>query len=307
MTRQAAPSGRQFEIAFEEQHATIVEVGGGIRAYRSGDRDVLEPYPVDAMCDGAHGAPLIPWPNRLADGAYRFDGRDLQVALTEPDKHNAIHGFMRWRPWAAVEHQPRRVVMSTTLFPLQGYPWTLDLSIEYRLNAEGLTVTTTATNIGDQPGPYGCGQHPYLSPGAGLIDDCVLQLEAETRILTDAQRQLPLGTESVAGTPYDFRDGKMIADLKVDSAFTDLHRDEDGRAWLRLTGADDLTVALWVDESYPIVEVFTGDTLAADRRRHGLGAEPMTCPPNAFQTGDGVIRLEPGQTTSSAWGAFLAG
>ena len=93
------PSGDQFEISFGAQRATIVEVGGGLREYGVGDRDVLEPYALGDMCDGAHGAPLIPWPNRLADGRYQFDGTDFQTALTEPDKHNAIHGFLRWRSW----------------------------------------------------------------------------------------------------------------------------------------------------------------------------------------------------------------
>ncbi|MGH9302279.1 MAG: aldose 1-epimerase family protein, partial [Acidimicrobiales bacterium] len=68
------PSGEQFEIRDGEQKATIVEVGGGIREYVVGERPVLDSYPLDVMCDGAHGSPLIPWPNRLADGAYRFDG-----------------------------------------------------------------------------------------------------------------------------------------------------------------------------------------------------------------------------------------
>lgn len=44
----------------------------------------------------AHGGlPLIPWPNRIADGAYRFDGNDYQLLLIEPDKHTAIHGLLR--------------------------------------------------------------------------------------------------------------------------------------------------------------------------------------------------------------------
>jgi aldose 1-epimerase len=300
-----APSGHQFEIISGQQRATIVEVGGGIREYRAGDRDVLQSYALDQMCDGAHGAPLIPWPNRLADGRYRFAGSDHQVAVTEPDKHNAIHGFLRWRSWQPVEHQADRITMGTSLYPLQGYPFALELRIEYHLDQEGLSVTTTATNIGDLPGPYGCGQHPYLSPGEGLIDDCSLQLEADTRILTDPKRQLPIGIEAVDGTPYDFRDLKKLGDLEVDYAFTDLHRDADGRAWVRLTGTDGRTVQLWVDDSYPFVEIYTGDTLAADRRRRGMGTEPMTCPPNAFQTGDRVIRLEPGASTSSSWGVSL--
>ncbi len=299
------PSGQQYDIASGCQEASIVEVGGGIRSYRVDDRDVLQPYAVSRMCDGAHGAPLIPWPNRLADGRYRFDGSDHQVALTEPDKHNAIHGFLRWRPWRAIEHADDRVVMGATLFPLKGYPFALDLQISYQLDDDGLSVSTTATNIGDRSAPYGCGQHPYLSPGDGLIDDCTLQLGAETRIVTDPERELPIGVESVAGTRYDLRAGRRIGELELDYAFTDLHRDADGRAWVHLTRPDGAAVHFWVDEGYPIIELFTGDTLVADRRRRGLGAEPMTCPPNAFQTGDRVIRLEPGRSASASWGVRL--
>ena len=299
------PSGQQFEIGAGHQHATIVEVGGGIRAYRVGERDVLHAYPVEAMCDGAHGAPLIPWPNRLDDGRYSFDGADYQVGLSEPDKHNAIHGFLHWRPWQATHQADDRVVMATTLYPLEGYPFLLDVQIDYRLDDDGLTVTTTATNLGDCACPYGSGQHPYLSPGTGLIDDCTLQLAARTRIVTDPERQLPTGTEDVAGTPFDFRAARPIGDLRVDHAFTDLERDSDGRAWVSLTGADGRTTEMWVDAAYPLIELYTADTLEAPRRRHGLGTEPMTCPPNALRTGQGVLRLEPGDTTRSAWGARL--
>ena len=97
------PSGEQFEIAHRDQRATIVEVGGGVREYVAGRRAVLDPYPREAMCDGAHGAPLIPWPNRLADGRYAFDGTEYQLALTEPERGNAIHGLLRWRNWQAIE------------------------------------------------------------------------------------------------------------------------------------------------------------------------------------------------------------
>ena len=299
------PSGEQYEIAHGSQRAVIVEVGGGVREYVLGDRPVFDPYPIDAMCDGAHGAPLIPWPNRLADGTYRFDGADYRVALTEPDKHNAIHGFLQWRSWQAVEHETARVVMATRLHPLMGYPFTLDMRVVYELGDGGLVVATTATNLGDRVCPYGAGQHPYLSPGGGRIDDCTLQLEAATRILTENERQLPTGTASVAGTDFDFRTGKRLGDLRLDAPFTDLARDADGRAWVRLTAPDGSRVELWVDEHHPIIEVYTGDTLTEARRRRGVGAEPMTCPPNAFQSGEGLIRLEPGQSVTTTWGARL--
>ena len=206
-----APSGEQLELVHGEQRATIVEVGGGVREYTVAGRHVLDPYPLDAICEGAHGAPLIPWPNRLGDGRYRFDGDDYQVALSEPERHNAIHGFLRWRPWRAAEREADRVVMSVQLHPHEGYPFALEVHVEYALSDRGLTVATTARNIGERACPYGAGQHPYLSPGHGAIDDCSLEVPAETRILADA-RMLPAGHQAVAGSSCDFRSPRRLGD-----------------------------------------------------------------------------------------------
>jgi aldose 1-epimerase len=59
-------------------------------------------------------------------------------------------------------------------------------------------------------------------------------------------------------------------------------------------------VTLWVDESYPYVMVFTGDLPEVNRR--GLAIEPMTCAPNAFRSGDGLLVLEPGASVTGTWG-----
>lgn len=299
------PSGQQFEIFAGEHRATIVEVGGGVRTYDVGERAVLHPYDVGSMCDAAHGAPLIPWPNRLADGRYSFAGQDLQVALTEPAKRNAIHGLLRWRLWRADEHVDDRVVMRNRIYPMTGYPFIVDVSVEYRLTEGGLQVQTTAANLGEQPAPYGSGQHPYLSPGEGVIDDCSITVPAATRIDTDGDRQLPMGKEPVAGTAFDFRESSQLGDRQVDYAFTDLIRSDDGLAWTCLQGSDGATAAIWVDASYSFLEMFTADGLAPERRRRGLGVEPMTCAPNAFNSGEGLQILDPGQSTSATWGATL--
>ncbi|MBV8432312.1 MAG: hypothetical protein JO244_14185, partial [Solirubrobacterales bacterium] len=161
----APPSGQQFGISYAAQRATIVEVGGGVRGYVDGDREVLQGYPVEAICDGAHGTPLIPWPNRVGDGRYSFDGQPHQLPLSEPAKHNAIHGLLRWRNWTALEQAENRVVMATRLHPTDQWPFSLDVSVAYQLDGEGLTVRTRVRNLGPGPCPYGSGQHPYLSPG----------------------------------------------------------------------------------------------------------------------------------------------
>ncbi len=301
----APPSGEQFEIGSGEQRAVIVEVGGGVREYEVGGRAVLDPYPLGAMCDGAHGAPLIPWPNRLADGRYSFDGVEHQLALNEPAKRNASHGLLRWRAWRALERRSDRVVMGVRLHPMPGYPFALDVSIAYALGDGGLSVRTTAVNVGELACPFGAGQHPYISAGEGLLDDCLLELPAHTRLLADEERQLPTGREALAGSAFDFRRARRLGGLQIDSGFTDLERDADRLARCALTRADGSIVELWADERYGFIQLYSADTLAPERRRRGLAVEPMTCAPNAFRSGDGLVRLEPGASLSCSWGVRL--
>jgi aldose 1-epimerase len=301
-----APSGRQVEITLGQQTATIVEVGGGVREYRVGSRPVLDPYPVESLCDGAHGTPLVPWPNRLADGKYTFDDVAYQVDISEPASNTAIHGFLRWRNWTLTPRSATEVAAGIVLRPSAGYPFAIDVRVTYSLDDSGLTVTTKATNIGPAAAPWATGQHPYLSAGGPdrRVDSCELEFAAGLRIDTDS-RQLPVSEEAVAGTGYDFRMPRRIGELAMDYAFVDLSRDDAGRAWVRLGGIDGRWAELWVDESYPIVELYTGDTLKPHRRRLGLGCEPMSAPPNALATGQGVVRLEPGATVIHRWGARL--
>jgi aldose 1-epimerase len=303
MTR--APSGEQFEIAFGEQRATIVEVGAGIREYVVGEREVVQPYAIDEMCDGAHGAVLMPWPNRLAEGRYEFDGERHQLALTEPAKRNAIHGLLRWRTWWPVERDPHRVEMATRLHPQPGYPFALDATVAYELCEDGLQVTIGAVNVGEHACPYGAGQHPYLSPGADMVDECLLELPVRTRLLVDERHRVPIDREPVDGTPFDFREPRPIGALPIDSGFCDLIRDADGRATARLQRPDGTRVELWLDEQYEFLQVYTADTLGPSRRRRAVAVEPMTCAAGAFQSGDGLARLEPGQSLRARWGVRL--
>ena len=225
----AVPSGAQFEIAHREQRAVIVEVGGGLRAYSAGGRDVLDGYGVDEMCSAGRGQLLIPWPNRLPNGRYEFAGRDHQLALTEPERQNAIHGLVRWAAWTVGEHEPGRVVMEHLLRPQPGYPFSLALSVEYVLSDDGLRVRTTATNVGDDPCPYGSGAHPYLTAGTPVVDDVILRVPARTVLLTDERGSPVVRSDSVDGTEYDFRRPRWIGPARLDHCFGDLDRDGDGR------------------------------------------------------------------------------
>ena len=90
------PSGQQFVLTFGDQRAIVTEVGAGLRTYTVADRDVIDGYAEDEMSSVGRGQLLLPWPNRIEDGQYEFAGRVHQTPLTEPARHNALHGLTRW-------------------------------------------------------------------------------------------------------------------------------------------------------------------------------------------------------------------
>jgi aldose 1-epimerase len=295
-----APTGEQVELVHGDQRAVVVEVGGGLRAYAAGQRELLDGYDVDAMSTSGRGQLLIPWPNRLQDGRYEFDGHRHQLALSEPEHGNAIHGLVRWTRWFVREREADRVLLEHVLHPQPGYPFSLALEVEYALAADGLSVRTTATNIGVDACPYGAGVHPYLTVGTPSVDAAILTSPGATVIRSD-DRGLPVGTDRVERTPFDFRRARAIAATTLDHAFTDLERGDDGLARVELRHPDGSGVVLWVDEGYRYLMLFTGDPLP-DVGRRSLAVEPMTCPPNAFRTGESLVRLEPGETHTARWG-----
>lgn len=294
------PSGEQFEIGYDGRCAVVVEVGGGLRSYTVDGRDVILGYGIEEMAGAGRGQVLLPWPNRLEDGAYEFDGVRYQLALTEPEHSNAIHGLVGWASWRARVQEPHRVVLEHVVHPQPGYPFSLEIGIEYELRVDGLAVRMTATNVGKATCPYGCGAHPYLTVGTETVDDIVLQIPARTALLSDA-RGIPTGAVAVDGTELDFRTARRIAETKVDNGYMDLERDAAGLCRVELTAhGGSSRVTLWVDETYPYLMVFTGDR--PDVQRRGLAVEPMTCPPNAFRSGDDLIRLDPGASVTTTWG-----
>lgn len=294
------PSGAQWTISNGDQQAVIVEVGGGLRAWRAGGVDWLDGYEADEICVGAAGHVLAPWPNRIRDGRYEFGGRTHEVALTEPETHTALHGLVRWLPWRLVESSESAVTCECTLYAQPGYPWSLRLRNTWSLTADGLVGEHTVTNLSGEPAPFGFSVHPYLQVPGVPVEELRLRLPARTRLLADA-RLLPVGAAKVEGTEWDFTTPRRIGNLVIDTAFTDLVRDADGGSTVTVTGPDGRGVRVWADASFGWWQVFTGDTLPGERRRRSVAVEPMTCPPDAFRSGRDVIVLEPAQTWRATW------
>jgi aldose 1-epimerase len=303
-----SPNGPQHVIEAGDYRAVISGVGAGLRGLSHRGRPLVVKYQADQPPPGGAGQLLIPWPNRVRDGRYDWDGEHRQLDISEPATGNASHGFTRWLPWRLVAEDhgagASSVRFGLRLYPQHGYPHILELTARYALSGDGLTVEIAARNAGATAAPYGFGAHPYLTlgRGPGSIGEAVLELPADSWLPVD-ERKIPTGKESVAGTPYDFRRPRRIADTVLDTAFTGLGRDADGRARVRLTEADGSRgVELWVGPEVGWLQVYTGDTLDAAHRRGGVAVEPMSCPPNAFATGEDVVRLEPGERIVHRWG-----
>jgi aldose 1-epimerase len=296
-----AERASEVEIAHEGQRVAVVALGGGLRSYEVAGRPLLDGFPVGERPARGRGQVLAPWPNRLENGSYEFDGKRLQLPLSEPENGNAIHGLVRQAKWNVSDVARDRVALDYLLEPQPGYPFSLALRIEYALSDVGLAVTTTARNVGTETCPYGIGQHPYLTLGTPTVDPLRLQVPGRLVLFTD-ERGLPVRLEPVDGTEYDFRSARTIEETVLDNAYTELERSADGRARILLDDpSSESGLTLWVDKSYPYLMVFTGDPYP-DLARRSVAVEPMTCPPNAFRTGECLIRLESGESVTSSWG-----
>lgn len=301
MTDERLPaSGEQHTIRAGDHEAVVTGIGAALRSYAVAGRDVLEPFGPDEPPPGGHGQPLMPWPNRVRDGRWRWHDRDLQLPLSEPGAHNASHGLVRWLPWQVADRSDDALTLTTTVGAQPGWPEPLRCTVAVSLATDtGLTVTLGATNLGAGPCPWGAGSHPYLAVPGG-VDTAVLRVPAATRLVLD-ERNLPVGRTGVAGTEQLLDGARPVGTRVLDVAYTDLDRDADGGVTATLDTADGWRTTLRGDASVRWLQVFTGDTLTGAYHRSAIAVEAMTCPPDALNSGQDLVVLAPGASAAMTW------
>ena len=315
-----AATGMQYELTATTPagaaRATITEVAAGLRAYSVAGIDLIETFPATEQPPMAAGIVLVPWPNRIRDGAWSDGGTPRQLALTEPVRHNAIHGLLRFTPYHELDFTGSSVTLGATVFPQSGYPFHLDTAVTYALGATGLSVTHIVRNAGETDAPVAVGAHPYVKIGDVPTGDLVLRIAAGTHIDVD-ERMNPIGQSPVAGTPHDLRAGVRVELLTLDDGFADVDvtdAPEGPRGEHSLTAPDGRSVTLWGDENMRFVQVYTPRTFpvrsapgADPVRGQAVAIEPMTAPANAFNSGAGLRWLKPGESWTVRWGIRPAG
>lgn len=297
-------SGTHFGLSAGDYHATIASVGASLRTLEFDGRPLIVPFDADEVRPAFRGATLAPWPNRVVDGRYAFDGEEYQLPLTEPERGHALHGLAAWLDFDAVDRSASSVTFAATIQAQAGFPHRIDVSVSFELDESGLHTTVTGTNTGPTRAPWGTGPHPYLVAGEGRVDDWTLLLPADDVLTVTPDRLIPVGLVDVATAEdgeWDFRAPRRIADTFIDHAFTGLTRTADGLATVRVTAPKGTGVEMVWDASCPWVQVHTADQPLPELDRLGLAVEPMTCPPDAYNSGTDLIVLEPGESASASW------
>ena len=286
VTRSA--SGREVILSAGDYEARIVTVGAGLAGLTYRGHDLVIPHRVDELPPGYLGKVLMPWPNRVAGSTYSWEGVSYHLPVDEPAFGTALHGFVAFQEWDIVEVDTSCVLLRTLIPARYSYPWTLAATARYSLDAEsGLDVELSATNIGTGTAPFGAGFHPYLAIDDTRTDD--LELENPASIIYEADASMiPVAAHDVADFGLDFRSPARIGASQLDHAFAGLPEG----TWAVTLRDPTSGVGVSLSSDARWLQVYSADYIG----RVGVAVEPMTCPPDAFNSGTDVVALEPGAT-----------
>lgn len=294
----------EYWIRAGDYSAVITARGAAVRELRHRGRDLIVPFPAGGPNPDFRGVLVAPWPNRIPDGKYTIDGADYQLPVNEPGRQCALHGLTPELDWKVGSRTDSAVELSCAIEPTPGYPFALLITACYRLDGAGLHTAVTAANVGERAAPYGVCPHPYLRAGPAPLDEWTLEVPAGTFLEVTPDRLLPLVTRPVARHRHDFRTARAIGSTEIDHAFTDIVFDGDGQARVVIRDTGGTGVGMAWNRQSPWLQIHTADKLPPAPNRLGLAVEPMTCPPDAFNSGQNLVRLEPSTTHEASWRIF---
>lgn len=230
---------------------------------------------------------LFPFPNRIRDGRFTWDGRTYQLPLNDPAQKNAIHGFACRHPWRVVDQgaDATSAWLTGEFRCSQDAPdsrkmWPADhvIRLTYRLSAGSLRLEAEVHNPDRVPLPFGLGYHPYFRmpfTSTGAAEDCLLTVPA--RSFWKLEESLPTGERLPVDAACDLNNPRRFGELNVDTVLTDLPAASGAlpeRAALQ--GAPNATLRLFWDAGFRDIVIFTPP------HRQAFCVEPYTCTTDAI-------------------------
>lgn len=329
-----------------DYEAHINHVGASLRSLTFKGHPLTDTYSLDdgdTSDDGSGGIPfcagivLAPWPNRVRDGAFTYQGESYNLELTEPERDNAIHGLVGTRVWqdttpdSANEGTDHRVgELTGHIAPTTGWPWAMTVTARFELNEDaGLTATYTVSNDSEDVAPVAFGVHTYLNAWGTPLDECTAYVPVTDCLPLDSERNLPVEplrlvplregnaqAETQLGIPrddgdnaretanlpssLDFESGQPLHGVWLDHAFVDARSAAEPRR-IQLVHTSGHGVELTADPAMNWFQIFTADPNHGQGfpgRGRALAVEPQTASPDALRSGVGLVDLAPGSVTT---------
>lgn len=266
-----------ISISAGAYHATIDTRGASLAGLSYHRLPLTRSYTPGQIRPAYSGASLAPWPNRVVDGRWEDDGTQRQLAITEVERHHALHGLVSDTAFRITQQSDAHVQLSAHIPATDGYPYPLDVFADFRLDDTGLCWQLTASSP-VAGAPIGLGMHPYLCIGGGQVDDWSLAANTAQLLSVNGERLLP-GELHSPPPAWDFASGaKPLAGQVIDHAFQTA-----GQACATLASAEanrELpTVAITSDATW--LQIYTCDAPGPAHRKF-VAIEPQTCAPNAL-------------------------
>jgi aldose 1-epimerase len=234
--------------------------------------------------DSFAGVTLAPWPNRLANGTWKFDNQELSAQVND-GKSNANHGLVFDRKFEVVAQTQDSVVFSYLLGGDAAYPFEVAVQVSYSLKASELVSTISARNQTQVEVPVAFGSHPYIRAAS----DSQVSISAGSQAVNNSA-QIPTGSK----TAQKILDAKF-SELKLDDCFWDLTRDKQGVSQVLISHSSGSKISVWQDSVFKYLMIYTHPKL-------GLAVEPQTAPANALNSGQDLIWLKPRAEVTGTWG-----
>ncbi|HET9349306.1 MAG TPA: aldose epimerase, partial [Arthrobacter sp.] len=184
-----SPMGEHYEIMAtlggRRQKAVITEIAASLRALEIDGVALLQDYPAQSGPPSCAGWVLVPWPNRVADGKWTYDGVPQQLEITEPGNGNALHGLLSGAAYTVAHRTSDSITLAADVTGEPGYPFELATAVRYQLTEDGLLVTHSVTNTGSRDAPVALGAHPFLRLGTFPTEELTLVINASTHLEVD--------------------------------------------------------------------------------------------------------------------------
>ncbi|MGR3809794.1 aldose epimerase family protein [Jiulongibacter sp. NS-SX5] len=284
----------------KDGNQAIIELTGATLSHLTlGNEDLIK-YPLkeDDPKKGYPSAFLFPFPNRIRDGRYVFEGKEYSLDLNDTDSNNAIHGFVAFENFEVLEQSDKKAKLQYSYNGQhEGYPFPFTFTVEFSLSSNKLSVKAEGENTGENNMPVGFAWHPYFGFGSEPIGEMTVKAPRREKMeLSD--RYIPTGefeTERAGVIP--------LKNNILDNVFRIADVDS----------AQEVSIEVRYKKKKLIVSQKAGKSklnyfvLYTPASRDCIAIEPQSCNTNAFNNEEGLVILKPGKKIKYEMSVSLEG